>query len=67
MTGRIEAMGQASPARFRPPGQRRNRLHPCDSASSPTLQVVCPYLEALARLDHDAMAAFWAPDRQRAR
>jgi hypothetical protein len=37
-------------------------LGPCDPASSPTLRVVCPYLEALARLDHDAMAAFWAPD-----
>ena len=37
-------------------------LGPCDPASSPTLRVVCPYLEALARLDHDAMAALWAPD-----
>lgn len=37
-------------------------LGPCDSASSPTLRVVCPYLEALARLDHDAMAALWSPD-----
>jgi hypothetical protein len=37
-------------------------LGPCDPASFPTLRVVCPYLEALARLDHDAMAAFWAPD-----
>jgi hypothetical protein len=37
-------------------------LGPCDPASSPTLRVVCPYLEALARLDHDKMAALWAPD-----
>ena len=37
-------------------------LGPCDPAFSPTLRVVCPYLEALARLDHDAMAALWAPD-----
>jgi ketosteroid isomerase-like protein len=37
-------------------------LGPCDPASSPTLRVVCPYLEALAHLDHDAMAALWAPD-----
>ena len=35
---------------------------PCDPASSLTLRVVCPYLEALARLDHDAMAKLWAPD-----
>lgn len=37
-------------------------LGPCNPASSPTLRVVCPYLEALVRLDHDAMAALWAPD-----
>jgi hypothetical protein len=37
-------------------------LCPCDPASSPTMRVVCPYLEALAHLDHDAMAALWAPD-----
>jgi hypothetical protein len=37
-------------------------LGPCDPSVSPTLRVVCPYLEALARLDHDAMAALWAPD-----
>ena len=37
-------------------------LGPCDPAVSPTLRVVCPYLEALTRLDHDAMAALWAPD-----
>jgi len=27
-------------------------LGPCDPASSRTLRVVCPYLEALAHLDH---------------
>lgn len=34
----------------------------CAPPQSATLTVVCPYLEALRALDHDAMARSWSPD-----
>ncbi len=36
-------------------------LEPCEAPESPALGVVCPYLQALQRLDHKAMAVRWAP------
>jgi limonene-1,2-epoxide hydrolase len=36
-------------------------LGPCDTPDAEPLRTVCPYLAALQDLDHDAMAARWAP------
>jgi hypothetical protein len=35
---------------------------PCDAPHADPLRTVCPYLDALQRLDHEAMASLWAPD-----
>ena len=37
-------------------------LGPCEATASPVHRVLCPYLQALERLDHEAMAVHWAPD-----
>ncbi len=37
-------------------------LGPCDAPDAAPLRTVCSYLDALQRLDHQAMASLWAPD-----
>ncbi len=37
-------------------------LGPCENPQGDPLRTVCPYLDALQRLDHEAMAGLWAPD-----